>query len=71
MDDDELITAAARGDDRALRELFNRHSPWMAGRLRRSLPPDAVEDVLQETSCRVARSSTYTRRAGRERGCGA
>jgi len=61
MDDDELITAAARGDDRALRELFNRHSPWMAGRLRRSLPPDAVEDVLQETFLAVWRgSSTYT-----------
>jgi RNA polymerase sigma-70 factor (ECF subfamily) len=49
MDDDELITAVAGGDDAALRELFSRHAPWLAGRLRAGLPAAEVEDVLQET----------------------
>jgi RNA polymerase sigma-70 factor, ECF subfamily len=34
MDDDELIAAMADGDDTALRELFARHAPWLAARLR-------------------------------------
>src|SRR5580692_4966027 len=49
MDDDELIAALAAGDDMALRELFQRHAPWLAARLRAALPPSDVEDVLQET----------------------
>jgi RNA polymerase sigma-70 factor, ECF subfamily len=49
MDDDELITRLAGGDDAALRELFTRHAPWLAARLRTVLPPPDVEDVLQET----------------------
>ena len=49
MDDDELITRLAGGDDRALRELFTRHAPFLAARLRAVLPPSDVEDVLQET----------------------
>jgi RNA polymerase sigma-70 factor, ECF subfamily len=49
MDDDELITALAAGEDAALRELFARHAPWLAVRLRAALAPPDVEDVLQET----------------------
>jgi RNA polymerase sigma-70 factor (ECF subfamily) len=51
MDDDELIAriASGDGDDTALRELFSRHAPWLAARLRPALPPSDVEDVLQET----------------------
>jgi len=49
MDDDELIAALAAGDDTALRELFTRHAPWLAARLRAALPSPDVEDVLQET----------------------
>jgi RNA polymerase sigma-70 factor, ECF subfamily len=49
MDDDELIARLAEGDDGALRELFNRHAPILAARLRAVLPPSDVEDVLQET----------------------
>jgi RNA polymerase sigma-70 factor, ECF subfamily len=49
MDDDELITRLAGGDDTALRELFTRHAPLLAARLRTVLPPSDVEDVLQET----------------------
>jgi RNA polymerase sigma-70 factor (ECF subfamily) len=49
MDDDELITRLAGGDDTALRELFARHAPTLTARLRAVLPPSDVEDVLQET----------------------
>jgi hypothetical protein len=49
MDDDELIAAMAGGDDAGLRELFSRHAPWLAARLRGVLPAAEVEDVLQET----------------------
>ena len=50
MDDDTLIARLAGGDDAALRELFSRHAPWLAARLRAVLPSAAdVEDVLQET----------------------
>ena len=49
MDDDELVTAVAGGDDGALRKLFSRHAPWLAARLRAVLPAPDVEDVLQET----------------------
>jgi len=49
MDDDELITRLAGGDDTALRELFARHALMLAARLRAVLPPSDVEDVLQET----------------------
>ncbi|GAA3347978.1 RNA polymerase sigma factor [Amorphoplanes nipponensis] len=57
MDDDELIAAVAAGDDAALRELFSRHAPWMAARLRASLPAADVEDVLQETFLAVWRGA--------------
>jgi RNA polymerase sigma-70 factor (ECF subfamily) len=49
MNDDELIARLAGGDDGALRELFKRHAPILAARLRGLLPPSDVEDVLQET----------------------
>jgi RNA polymerase sigma-70 factor, ECF subfamily len=49
MDDDELVAQIAAGDDTALRELFTRHAPWLAARLRAALPVADVEDVLQET----------------------
>jgi RNA polymerase sigma-70 factor (ECF subfamily) len=57
MDDEELIRAVAAGDHTALRELFDRHAPWVAGRLRRALSVDAVEDVLQETFIAVWRGA--------------
>ena len=49
MDDDDLVARIAGGDDTALRELFGRHAPWLAARLRAVLPAADVEDVLQET----------------------
>jgi RNA polymerase sigma-70 factor (ECF subfamily) len=55
--DDDLIAAIAGGDDIALRELFARHAPWLAVRLRTMLPPSDVEDVLQETFLAVWRGA--------------
>jgi RNA polymerase sigma-70 factor, ECF subfamily len=64
MDDDELIAAVAGGDDRALRELFFRHAPWLAARLRGVLPASEVEDVLQETFLAVWRGARRYRPEG-------
>jgi RNA polymerase sigma-70 factor, ECF subfamily len=64
MDDDELITAIAAGDDTALRELFCRHAPWLAARLRSVLPAADTEDVLQETFFAVWRGAKRYRSAG-------
>ena len=64
MDDDELIAAVAAGDDGALRELFSRHAPWLAARLRSLLPASDVEDVLQETFLGVWRGAASYRAQG-------
>jgi len=64
MDDDELIAAVAGGDDTALRELFARHAPWLAARLRGVLPAAEVEDVLQETFLAVWRGARDYRPEG-------
>jgi RNA polymerase sigma-70 factor, ECF subfamily len=67
MDDDELVAQIAAGDDTALRELFTRHAPWLAARLRAALPVADVEDVLQETFLAVwkgARSYRPEEKAG-------
>ena len=64
MDDDALLTAVASGDDQALRTLFERHAPWVAGRLRRGMPAGTVEDVLQETFLAVWRGAPGYHRSG-------
>jgi RNA polymerase sigma-70 factor, ECF subfamily len=64
MDDDELIAAIAAGDDSAMRELFSRHAPWLAARLRSVLPAADVEDVLQETFLGVWRGAAGYRPDG-------
>jgi RNA polymerase sigma-70 factor, ECF subfamily len=61
MEDDELIAALAGGDDAALRELFSRHAPWLAIRLRAVMPAGEVEDVLQETFLAVWRGAARYR----------
>jgi RNA polymerase sigma-70 factor (ECF subfamily) len=57
MDDEELVAAVAAGDDVALRELFCRHAPWLATRLRSLLSVADVEDVVQETFIAVWRGA--------------
>ena len=64
MDDDEPIAAMAGGDDTALRELFARHAPWLAARLRPILPAAEVEDVLQESFLAVWRGAPGYRPEG-------
>ncbi len=65
MDDDVLIAAVAAGDPGALHELFSRNAPWLAVRLRRVLPVDVVEDVLQETFIAVWDGASGYRPEGR------
>ncbi len=57
MGDEHLIGAVAAGDGKALRELFHRHAPWVAARLRRAMPAHGVEDALQETFIAVWRGA--------------
>ncbi|MEJ7763278.1 MAG: RNA polymerase sigma factor [Thermomicrobiales bacterium] len=61
MDDARLLTDANAGDDAALRALFERHAPWLAIRLGRDLPVEAVEDVMQETFIAVWRGAAAYR----------
>lgn len=63
-DDEGLIAAIAAADDGALRELYARHAPWLAVRLRRALSPATVEDVLQETFIAIWRAAPGYRPAG-------
>jgi len=64
LGDEQLLAASAAGDDAALRELFVRHAPWLAARLRRTLPAAAVEDVLQESFIAIWRASASYRADG-------
>lgn len=57
MNDEQLIIAVVGGDSTALRALFEQHAPWLAARLRRVLPAEVVEDVLQETFIGVWRGA--------------
>jgi RNA polymerase sigma-70 factor, ECF subfamily len=64
MNDEDLVAAVAAGDDTALRELFRRHAPWLAARLRSVLPVVDVEDVVQETFIAVWRGAARYRPDG-------
>jgi len=64
MADTDLVAAVAAGDDMALRELFSRHAPWLAARLRSVLPAADVEDVLQETFLALWRGAAAYRPDG-------
>jgi len=62
--DDTLMVLVRAGDEMALRELYERHAPWLAARLRRLLPASAVEDVMQETFLAVWRGAGSYRQTG-------
>jgi RNA polymerase sigma-70 factor (ECF subfamily) len=58
MTDAELLAAVADGRVDALRELHERHAPWLAARLtRRSSDPSLIEDALQDTFVAVWRKA--------------
>jgi RNA polymerase sigma-70 factor, ECF subfamily len=65
MDDDGLIARLAAGDGPALKELFSRHAPWLAARLRVVLPASDVEDLLQETFLAAWRGAPRYRPEGK------
>ncbi len=65
MTDAELLVDIAAGQIGALRDLYDRHAPWLAARLRhRSSDRSLIEEALQDTFVVVWRT------AGRYRGEG-
>ena len=57
-DDRELLAAVAAGDRRALRDLYDRHAPWLTLRLqRRCARPRLVDDAVQDTFVAVWRTA--------------
>jgi RNA polymerase sigma-70 factor (ECF subfamily) len=56
--DTELLAAVAAGDRSGLRELYERHAPWLTLRLsRRCGDPDVVDDAVQDTFVAVWRQA--------------
>jgi RNA polymerase sigma-70 factor (ECF subfamily) len=56
--DQQLLAAVADGDRGALRELHDRHAPWVAARLRRRCADvDVVAEAVQDTFVAVWRSA--------------
>lgn len=56
--DEELMAAVAHGDRGALRELHDRHVPWVTARLRRRCgDADAVFEAVQDTFVAVWRGA--------------
>ncbi|MFD2090660.1 RNA polymerase sigma factor [Blastococcus deserti] len=54
--DGDLLRAVAERDRAALRELYDRHAPWLRARLRRRCGDEGtVEEVLQDTFLAVWR----------------
>jgi RNA polymerase sigma-70 factor (ECF subfamily) len=56
--DEQLISAVAEGDRAALRELHDRHAPWLTSRLRRRCADrDVAAEAVQDTFVAVWRSA--------------
>jgi RNA polymerase sigma-70 factor (ECF subfamily) len=63
--DDELLQHLARRDRDALRELYDRHAPWLRARLaRRCGDAGLVEEVVQDAFLAVWQKPTAYRGAG-------
>jgi RNA polymerase sigma-70 factor (ECF subfamily) len=63
--DDELLDAMVERDRSALRELYERHAPWLRARLsRRCGDAGLVEEVIQDTFVAVWRKPTAYRGSG-------
>ncbi|XVV08439.1 RNA polymerase sigma factor [Actinoplanes sp. CA-131856] len=63
--DDELLGAVAERDRGALRELYERHAPWLRARLsRRCDDGGLVEEVIQDTFVAVWRKPKAYRGTG-------
>ena len=58
QEDAELVAAIADGDRGALRELHERHAPWIEARLRRRCAdPGTVDEAVQDTFVAVWRGA--------------
>ena len=58
LTDEALLAAVAAGDRAALRDLYERHAPWVTVRLaRRCADRDAVDDAVQDTFVAVWKSA--------------
>ena len=64
LDDRTLLQAIANGSESALRDLYERHTHWLASRLRSRMSADAVEDVLQETFLAVWKGAARYQSSG-------
>jgi RNA polymerase sigma-70 factor (ECF subfamily) len=63
--DGALVSAVADGDRAALRELYERHAPWLVLRLaRRCSDPGIVEEVVQDTFVAVWKGARRYRTQG-------
>lgn len=63
--DEVLLAAAADGDRAALRQLYERHAPWLVLRLqRRCGDPGLVEEVVQDTFVAVWKGAAGFRSEG-------
>ncbi|MEU3453023.1 sigma factor [Micromonospora sp. NPDC006766] len=64
-DDAQLLRAVSRGDQSALRVLYERHAAWLYARLLgRCGDEDVVADVLQDTFVAVWRGAARWRGDG-------
>jgi RNA polymerase sigma-70 factor (ECF subfamily) len=65
MTDTELLEAIAEGRTEALRELHERHAPWIAARLsHRSADQSVIDEAVQETFVAVWRKPEAFRGEG-------
>jgi RNA polymerase sigma-70 factor (ECF subfamily) len=63
--DVQLLDAVRDGDRGALHELFRRHEPWLAARVRhRCADPSVVDEVVQDTFLAVWRTADRYRGTG-------
>jgi RNA polymerase sigma-70 factor, ECF subfamily len=64
-DDAALLRAVARGDERALAALYDRHAGWLTVRMtRRCAMPDVVDHAVQDTFLAVWREADSYRGGG-------
>jgi RNA polymerase sigma-70 factor (ECF subfamily) len=64
-DDATLVRRVGEGDSAALREVYERHSPWLYARLmRRCNNKEVVQDVLQDTFVAVWKDARSWRGEG-------
>ena len=73
QDDNVLVARVVEADSGALKELYDRHAPWLQARLmRRCNDREVVADVLQDTFVALWKDARTSAATGRSRvGCGA